>query len=56
MFREKGNQRKYPYFLYVHLDVCGVRMQSLYSLFTHFVAITVVLSCNYYYNRLCCTP
>jgi hypothetical protein len=32
--------------LSMYLDVCGVRKQSLYSLFTHFVAITVVVTCT----------
>ena len=30
----------------VYLNVCGVRKQSLYNLFTHFVAITVVVTCT----------
>jgi hypothetical protein len=30
----------------MYLNVCGVRKQSLYNLFTHFVAITVVVTCT----------
>jgi hypothetical protein len=35
-----------PDFAYVLRCLWGVRKQSLYSLFTHFVAITLVVTCT----------